>query len=54
MMNQTMLFLAKVALKKKKPYQHTEKLEWKTLLGKIPLVADTVVTAVLIFCSGFD
>lgn len=34
-MNQTLLFLAKVVFKKKKmPQQHTEKIEWKILLGK--------------------
>lgn len=41
-MNQTLLFLAKVVFKKKMPQQHTEKIEWKILLGKIALVPDAV------------
>lgn len=43
-MNQTLLFLAKVVFKKKMPQQHTEKIEWKILLGKIALVTDAVTT----------
>ena len=31
-------------LKKKMPQQHTEKIEWKILLGKIALVTDAVTT----------
>lgn len=49
MMNQTLLFLAKVPFFLM-PHQHTEKIEWKTLLGKISLVTDAVATAALMFC----
>lgn len=54
-MNQAMLFWGKVAfkIKKKKPHQHIESIEWKTFLGKIPLVTNAVAAA-LLFCSGFD
>lgn len=53
MMNQIMLFWGKVAFKIKKPHQHIESIEWKTLLGEIPLVTNAVVAA-LLFCSGLD
>ena len=44
----------KSCLLKKMPQQHTEKIEWETLLGKIALVTDAVTTAALTFCSCFD
>lgn len=52
MMNQAMLFLAKVALKKMSR-QHAEKLEWKAILGKIALVTDVGAIDALIFALVF-
>lgn len=45
--------LGKSCFKIKKPHQHIESIEWKTLLGKIPLVTNAVAAA-LLFCSGCD